>query len=536
MPMLSPIRRGAGHARLSPARVAVGLALAAAAAGATAGATEARSGRAAPPPRWTAAARAAENYRPGVVIVGYRNAPSPALQRDIARLAGAPSPDSPLPQTAVVHLRAGQSVPGAAARLRHLPGVAYAVPDYVAHLTAFVPNDRGRGPRAGDWRRLQWNFLAATGVGAPNAWSHLIRDGAPGGRGVTVAILDTGVAYRAWTDPRTHVRYAPSPDFNRTRFVAPCDLVRDQQAGAMRHGRVLRRCADPDALDRNGHGTLVAGVVSESTNNHIGLTGLAYGATLMPVRVLNAQGDGDALTIARGIRYAVVHGAKVINLSLEFTPNGPDAVGAADIPEVIGAIAFAHAHGDIVVAAAGNDSNQPPLAGGEQVPVAYPAADQPDVISVGATTRDGCLADYSNTGPGLDIVAPGGGEDAPQDTRPGCRPETVLNGGDIYQVTFMDPGHPRRFGIPNGWYGTSMAAPEVAATAALVIASGVLGTHPSPAAVLARLEHTATPLGSGEPNSEFGYGRLNAAAATAGRSLVHRHTRRPAAADTPTQH
>ncbi len=507
---------------MSPARVAAGLVLVAGAAGTTAGVTEARPDRAAHPAPWAAAAQASPGYVPGVVVVGYRAAPSPALQRDIARLTGAPVQGTTLPQAAVVHLPAGQSVPAAAARLRHLPGVAYAVPDYVAHMTAFIPNDRGRGRRAGDWRRLQWNFLAATGVGAPNAWGNLIHDGAPGGRGVTVAILDTGVAYRTWTDPLTRVRFAPSPDFSRTRFVAPCDLVRDRHAGSVQHGRVVRACTAPDALDRNGHGTLVAGVVSESTNNRIGLTGLAYGATIMPVRVLDAEGNGDSLTIARGIRYAVVHGARVINLSLEFTPNGPDAVGAADIPEVINAIAFAHARGDIVVAAAGNDSNQPPLAGDEQVPVAYPAADQPDVVSVGATTRDGCIADYSNTGPGLDIVAPGGGEDAPQDTRPGCQPETALRGGDIYQMTFIDPSHPRRFGIPDGWYGTSMAAPEVAATAALVIASGVLGAHPTTAAVVSRIEQTATPLGSSDPNSEFGYGRLNAAAATAGRSLIHR--------------
>ncbi len=99
----------------------------------------------------------------------------------------------------------------------------------------------------------------------------------------------------------------------------------------------------------------------------------------MPVRILDASGEGDAASISRGIRYAVNHGAQVINLSLEFDVS----VRAADIPDIINAIEFAHRHGDVVVAAAGNDG------AGE---LAYPAAD-PDVVSVGATTRDRCLAD-----------------------------------------------------------------------------------------------------------------------------------------------
>jgi serine protease len=87
-------------------------------------------------------------------------------------------------------------------------------------------------------------------------------------------------------------------------------------------------------------------------------------------------------------------------------------------------------------------------------------------------------------------------------------------------MTFSDfdsisPGaNPNRFGLP-GSYGTSMAAPEVSATAALVIASGVLGPHPSPDRILARLEQTATPLGGSQPNPDYGYGLLNSGAATA---------------------
>ena len=99
-------------------------------------------------------------------------------------------------------------------------------------------------------------------------------------------------------------------------------------------------------------------------------------------------------------------------------------------------------------------------------------------------------------------------------SEPDCHPNRNLP--SIYQLTFVDASHPRRFGYPGGIYGTSMAAAEVAATAALVIASGVLGAHPSPAAILGRLEQTAVPLGtSARPNANYGWGLLNAGAATA---------------------
>ncbi len=82
-------------------------------------------------------------------------------------------------------------------------------------------------------------------------------------------------------------------------------------------------------------------------------------------------------------------------------------------------------------------------------------------------------------------------------------------------MTFPNPANPRRFSFPGGWYGTSMAAPEVTAAAAMVIASGVLGAHPSPARILARLESTAQSLGGAKPNENYGYGLLDVAAATA---------------------
>ncbi len=433
------------------------------------------AGSSAPPAR-------ASGYVPGEVLVGYTARPSATVTADLAsrlgiRATAAQAPD-PASASQVVRLPRGLSVVRAIARLRHQRGIAYAVPDFIAHAAgSWIPDDRGRGHTPGGWQRLQWNFLAGAGVNAPEAWANLRADRRPGGRGVVVAVLDTGVAYRDWH------QYRASTDFGGTRFVDPYDFVAGNRF----------------PLDREGHGTFVTNMIAEATNNGVGLTGLAYGASIMPVRILAADGTGDAETISRGIRYAVTHGAKVINLSLEFSLD----VTAGDIPEIISAIRFAHNRGAVTVAAAGNEGVQQ---------IAYPAR-APAVISVGASTRDRCLADYSNTGSRLDLVAPGGGDDIAMPADPDCHPTRNLP--DISQLSLLDPSHPSRFGYPGGWYGTSMAAPHVAAAAALVIASGTLGRDPTPDQVLARLEATAQPLGGSAPNKNYGYGLLDAGAATA---------------------
>jgi serine protease len=424
-------------------------------------------------------------YVPGEVVVGYDEQPVATVAKAVAKRMGirAPATPAPSPSEQVLKLRRGVSVANALKHLRHQPGVAYAVPNYVAHEAgAWYPNDPGRSKQAEGWTRVQWNFLPGAGVNAPEAWANLFAVHRPGGRGVTVAILDTGVAYRDWHE------FKKSPDFGQTRFVKPYDFVANNKF----------------PLDREGHGTFVAGTIAESTNNRVALTGLAYGASIMPVRILDADGTGDAATISRGIRYAATHGAQVINLSLEFSLD----VTPSDIPEILSAIRFAHSRGVVVVAAAGNEGVQQ---------LAYPAR-APQVISVGATTRDRCLANYSNYSnyalpqTRLDLVAPGGGDDTSMFDSPGCRPDRALS--DITQLTIFDPINPRRFGYPSGWYGTSMSAPHVAATAALVIASGVIGRHPTPDQVLARLEQTAQPLGQGKPNEFYGYGLVDAGAAT----------------------
>jgi len=396
-------------------------------------------------------------YVPGEVVVGYAS-----------QVGGAPAPD-----TQVLHVPPGQ-VRATVARLRRQPGVAFAAPNPIAHIADLaLPDDPGIRGFAGGLAALQWNFFGPFGVDALDAWAN-VAPRAPGARGVRIAVLDTGVAYRNLG------RYRRSPDFAGTRFVAPWDFVDNT----------------PFPLDRNGHGTHVAGTIAEATNNRIGVAGLAWGATLVPVRVLDSHGYGDAATIAKGIRYAVRHGAQVINMSLEFSTS----VSASEIPDITSALHYANRHGVVIVGSTGNEG---------EARVAFPARSSA-VISVGATTDDGCLASFSNDGVGIDLVGPGGGDDANLPSDSDCRPGH--HGRDIYQMTFA--GSARRFGLPSRWAGTSMAAPHVAATAALVIASGVLGDRPTVGQVECRLKETARQLGLPAPNRVYGYGLVDAGAAT----------------------
>lgn len=368
---------------------------------------------------------------------------------------------------------------------------AWPVGDPVAHASSIasstvIPNDPGIGTSFGEWQALQWNFAGPFGVGAPEAWSNVTAEGAPGGRGVIVAVLDTGVAYE------NHNQFRRSPDFDRITFVRGYDFI--------------SHTTHPN--DRNGHGTFVAGTIAEATNNRRGATGLAWGARIMPVRVLDDAGEGDASVIAEGIRFAVRHHAQVINLSLEFS----SGVRAADVPELISALRFARSHRVVVVAAAGNE---------DSTDIPYPARG-PGVIAVGASTEHGCLAAYSNHGKGIALVAPGGGPDANLPDDPNCHPE-LPSGRDIFQMTFTGPS-PATFGFPPGYEGTSMAAPHVSATVALILAGGVLGHDPTPTRVAARLKSTAKPLGGSLDKPVYGAGLLNAAGATTPRapaSLAH---------------
>jgi serine protease len=422
---------------------------------------------------------------PAGARIGIAPARAFAPHQVVVKFAGAQSG-----RTVALPSRVG--VERAAAALRKSPRVAYAEPNYIATASQagaespfYVPNDRGtltNGGIPGGWVSKQWNFLPSAdagkallptspgGIDAPAAWQNLIAAGRPGAEGVTVAVLDTGIAYRSMGR-----NFRRSPDFSANQFVKVYDFVAN----------------DPLPLDQNGHGTHVAGTIAEKTDNGIGLTGLAYRAKLMPVRVLDRKGEGTASNIAKGIDFAVAHGANVINMSFNFACH-------QKVPEVNAALRLAYERGVVAVASVGNLRSETCVS---------PPATAPHVIGVGGTTEGDCLGSYSLAGKGVDVVAPGGGE-----PKPGC--PSVLD-QPIYQVTFA--GHSTKlFGMPGSYFGTSMAAAHVSATAAMVLAAGVIPkTTPQGLvqAVTQRLEQTARSIGL--PPSQQGAGLIDAGKATA---------------------
>jgi serine protease len=400
----------------------------------------------------------------------------------------------------VVDLPQGVDLGAAEQSLDANPAVDYAVPNYIAHASAdTTPNDPGPAGFPGGWQQTQWNFLpcgslcgesptpltyqARGGLNAPEAWDILRQRGVAGGRGARVAVLDTGIAYMT-----KKPQFRRSPDFSKRQFLPGFDFV-DR---------------DREPLDEDGHGTHVAGTIGEQDGNGIALTGLAPGAKLMPVRVLDSEGFGTARDIAKGIRFAADHRAQVINMSFEFSL-GVNSCGK--IKGICSAIKYASKKGALVVAAAGNENGEP---------VAYPAG-APHVIGVGRTTKDACLASDSRTGAGLDLVAPGGG--FPLLSSCGTDDPLFSRGVPIFQLTLVGAGF-TNFGYPGGYEGTSMAAAHVSGVAALVIGSHLVGN--SPAAVECQLEATARhgdgQLGQPYDPRLFGAGLVDAAAAVKARA------------------
>lgn len=282
-------------------------------------------------------------------------------------------------------------------------------------------------------------------IQAPQAWD------LPGGDGlgVTVAVLDTGLAGGGQDTPSC--------------VVPGRDTVNN----------------DNDPADGDGHGTHVSGTIAQATNNVTGVAGVAHGSCIMPVKVLGDDGSGSFADIADGIYHAVDNGALVINMSL-----GTNArYGITNDPVMDPALDYAYANGVTVVAAAGNDGNRRN--------VSYPAA-YPSVIAVGATDLRDQLAPYSNRGRLLDMVAPGG--DTSRD-----------DNGDQYGDGVLQE---TRYNGAWGYYffqGTSMASPHVAGAAAALIASGVAT---SPDDVRDRLTATAKDLGDPGVDKTYGHGLL----------------------------
>lgn len=388
--------------------------------------------------------------------------------------------------SSVLTLPAGTEIADAIVTLERRDGVAYAHPNWIARAAGFqAPYDKGSAGVPGGWRAEQWNLLGKPGgVRAPGAWRRLARAGAPGGAGVTVAVVDSGLAYAAAPG------HAPSPDFAADQFVAGIDLVDD----------------DDQPLDENGHGTHVAGTIAEQVT--LGepapaedyLTGLAFGARLMAVRVLDASGAGTAADVADGILWAARHGADVINVSLQLPA---EVRSCADVPDLCRATRKAEARGALVVASAGNTD-----AGGEARAL-FPGA-APGVLAVGASTEHGCLASYSRYGARVDLLAPGGGVAGAVGAKPRCAEDAA----PIRQLSFECFRAPAcesftSFSIRPD-LGTSMAAAHASGAAALVEASGLLGADPGARELTARLECSAR---EAKPKRLYGAGLLDASRA-----------------------
>lgn len=404
-------------------------------------------------------------YVPGEVVVGLRGGGSK-----------------------VVELTNGVSVPEAIQRLERRSGVRYAQPNWIA-TASLIPLDRGSSGAPAGWMADQWNLLDKPGgIRVPDAWDNLVAAGAPGGTDVIVAVVDTGVAL---TDSPTSST-SLAPDFLPTKYVRGIDVVDDDTVPA----------------DRNGHGTHVAGTIAEevtldaSSTEADYETGIAYGARLMPVRVLDATGAGSATNVAEGISWAANNGADVINVSLQFDPA---VISCVQVPTVCEAIREANRLGALVVAAAGNA-----LTGKGTSRALFPAA-APGAVAVAATTEHGCLAEYSHFNRRVDLLAPGGGTARPAASRGAC----AADSRQILQLTYSC--FPTCTGDVPGFAirpdtGTSMAAAHTSAVAALVRASGVAGVDPSPKRLFKRLSCTARK--GGKPRRFYHQGMLDAARAT----------------------
>lgn len=413
----------------------------------------------------------------------------------------------------IITIDASEDPETTARLLRTRAEVEYAQPAYRVH-TMFVPNDPlyKPGPNWGG----QWNLPL---IGLEQAWD--IQPQA--GSNITVAVLDTGLAYMNATLTRNIPAFVNDqgvqyPALGRVTipYSAASQLVRPERIVAP-HDFIW----DTDTpLDFDGHGTHVAGTIGQLTNDGIETAGVAFNVKLMPVKVIDsfwddlfgAPNSGTDAEVARGIRYAADNGAKVINMSIG--RNGPPDTA----PAVEDAVRYAVGKGVFIAVAAGNGYETgnkkeviADIASRVQGMVAVAAVDRNattgDGKCTGTATSPSCHAYYSSSGSWVELAAPGGSE------------RGFGRDGFVFQQTFdfrktdtymlqPDQYGPPRFDVIGvfGYIGTSQATPHVSGVAAMLMQQGVT----DPAAVEAVLERFATDLGPPGRDDLYGYGLVNA--------------------------
>lgn len=301
-------------------------------------------------------------------------------------------------------------------------------------------------------------------IAAKHLW-----DFSTGSAGVTTAVIDTGFALAhqdlsgQWT--------INSGEYGSGKESNGIDDDDDGYIDNWRGWNFYSGNNNPQAGVTNpssiyvSHGSSTAGVIGAAGNNGLGVAGLSWQSKLLPLQTMSDDGVGYTSDISAAVDYAVVHGAKVINLSLG--TDGRDDFLQQSIDDAIAA-------GITIVAAAGNDACDCML---------YPA-NYPEVIAVGSTNQSDARSSFSSYGANLDLMAPGESILAPKWTA----------GGNSYSSTS----------------GTSLAAPMVSGTAALILARKPTAT---PVEINQLLHLRSDAIGGQAPqafNNYFGYGRLNA--------------------------
>lgn len=388
-----------------------------------------------------------------------------------------------------------------AAELAARPDVEYAQARYRNH-PMLRPND--------PFYDRQWNLPL---LDMERAWD--IQPAA--GSNVTVAVLDTGVAFRtamirynsrfAWRIANSpifpalgivDVPFAVAPELGEAKFVSPRDFIWE----------------DDLPFDLDGHGTHVSGTVGQLTNNNVGVAGMAFNVKIMPVKVIDdiwdfvfdSPNEGTDDTVARGIRYAADNGANVINMSIGRIRGGPAVV-------VEDAIRYAVSRGVFVAVAAGNSFDT----GNQPSRVAEAAPNIAGMVAVGAVGRNRERAFYSTTNVYVEIAAPGG-DQRRDGTTGGVVQQTIST--DLLHTYLREPqsyGRPRADAFELLFFqGTSMATPHVAGFAALLIQQGIT----SPAAIEAAMKQFATDLGRPGLDSDYGEGLINPRATLRGLGLA----------------